>query len=332
MAQNKKIQKLLSGSNTKTFKTMLLCLVIILLSLMLICMIKTCFGRNKCYERKVIIDKTGYLPEDEDWNNIPDVIPPFNDNDLDSLPNKVSLEHLFPPIGNQEERGTCVAWAVGYNLKTALNAIEKGWRPEQLDSAIYQTSPKDLWLSIPQSQKGQNCAGTAFEPAFKVLMSEGVATMQAVPYVNLGNCSGRKTGDGNNKLAGFSRVVADSITAMPRKEQLKAYLNDSIPLVFGAKVGDRFMTWNNSDVIRSDTYNYSGMHASHAMVLVGYDDSKNAFRVRNSWGKEWGDEGSIWVDYDYFCSSDFCYAVFVAQNKSETVSQNREVQSQVVKK
>jgi len=311
MIQNKTIQKLLNKSQTERFKTILLCLVIILLSLMLICMIKTCFGCDTGNR------KTGYLPENENWDNIPDVIPPFKDDDLKNLAKNVSLEFLFPPIGNQGERGTCVAWAVGYNLKTALNAIDNHWTREQLDSAKNQTSPKDLWLSIPQSQKEQNCAGTAFEPAFKALMSDGAASMQAVPYENRkSDCTGRKTGNPNNKLASFSRVVADSITPMPSEAQIKAYLNDTIPLVFGAKLGNRFLNWNSDEPITYDNAdNYSGQHANHAMVLVGYDDSKNAFRVRNSWGKEWGDEGSIWVDYNFFCSSNFCFAVFVAKNK-----------------
>ena len=54
------------------------------------------------------------------------------------------------------------------------------------------------------------------------------------------------------------------------------------------------------------------------MALVGYDNSKNAFRVRNSWGTSWGDNGSIWVDYDFFCKS-FCFAAFVAQNPVKTL-------------
>jgi hypothetical protein len=59
-------------------------------------------------------------------------------------------------------------------------------------------------------------------------------------------------------------------------------------------------------------------HAYHAMVLAGYDDAKNAFRVRNSWGATWGDNGSIWVGYDFFCQS-FCFAAFVAQNPTASV-------------
>jgi C1A family cysteine protease len=307
MSQNK--NKRIFVSNSNWFGNLLKILAIILLLLVLICMVKTC---REC-DRSIIIDKTGYLPENEDWDNIPDVVPPYDDNDLDSLPDKVSLEAFFPPIGNQEDKGTCVAWAVGYNLKTALNAIEKQWTPEQLETPDNQTSPKDLFLSIPPSQKGQNCEGTTFEPAFSALMTDGVATMQAVPYKNLGGCNGTKEGNPDNTIANFSRIVSE--TEKPRVEHIKAYLNDTIPLVFGAKLGDHFMNWKGDGVINSDSHNYTGIHANHAMVIAGYDDSKHAFRVRNSWGTEWGDEGSIWVDYDFFCNN-FCYAVFVAQNNN----------------
>jgi hypothetical protein len=73
------------------------------------------------------------------------------------------------------------------------------------------------------------------------------------------------------------------------------------------------MSWNSSSIISYDTDTYKGQHAYHAMALVGYDDVKQAFRVRNSWGTSWGDNGSIWIDYDFFCTK-FCFAAFVAQN------------------
>ncbi|MCL2102000.1 MAG: hypothetical protein FWH22_09850, partial [Fibromonadales bacterium] len=66
-------------------------------------------------------------------------------------------------------------------------------------------------------------------------------------------------------------------------------------------------------------------HAYHAMVLVGYDDSKNAFRVLNSWGTSWGDRGSIWIDYDFFLNN-FCFAAFVAQNPNAQPPKENEQQ------
>jgi hypothetical protein len=36
------------------------------------------------------------------------------------------------------------------------------------------------------------------------------------------------------------------------------------------------------------------------MVVIGYSDSKNAFKVLNSWGRTWGDQGYGWIDYVSF--------------------------------
>lgn len=36
---------------------------------------------------------------------------------------------------------------------------------------------------------------------------------------------------------------------------------------------------------------------NHAVDLVGWDDSKGAWKLRNSWGKQWGEDGYIWIAY-----------------------------------
>ncbi len=33
------------------------------------------------------------------------------------------------------------------------------------------------------------------------------------------------------------------------------------------------------------------------MLVVGYSDEMNAFKVVNSWGKDWGNQGFVWIDY-----------------------------------
>ena len=292
--------------------TILKILLAVLLFLLILSIFKVLLDCRYIRFHTTIIDDTGYLPDNEDWDNIPDTIPPYDDNDLDSLPQYVSLEAYFPPIGDQGKYGTCVAWAVGYNLTTALNAIQNNWTHQQLEDPTYQTSPKDLWMGIAMGDKGSFCSGTTFEPTFYVLTSGGVASMKDVPYKNLGSCNGQYFGDDSNKLTCFKHIVATT-GGKPSVAQMKAYLNDTIPLVFAARLGDRFMEWDSDEVIASDTYLQPGMqHAAHAMVLSGYDDRKNAFRVRNSWGEEWGDDGSIWVDYEFFIN-EFCTEVFMAK-------------------
>ncbi len=40
-----------------------------------------------------------------------------------------------------------------------------------------------------------------------------------------------------------------------------------------------------------------GHCGGHAMVFVGYDDERSAYRVLNSWGDDWGDNGYVWWNY-----------------------------------
>jgi hypothetical protein len=274
-----------------------------------------------------IVSRTGWLAENENLDSIPQDID-IND-DSTALPSVKSLESKFPPIGDQGQYGTCVAWATGYNLKTSLNAIEKGWNATDLKTPANQTSPKDLWFVIGKPDKGANCEGTNFEPALDALISKGAENLNSVPYSNMGNCSGTSSGNANNKLANYRKIAYNnSLSGNAIKKDgmtqnnFKGYLAQGRPVLFGAKLGDRFMRWNSANIISSDTYNNPGMqHAYHAMILVGYDDSKKAFRVRNSWGTGWGDNGSIWVDYNFFLE-EFCFAAFVAQNQSSGISSN----------
>ena len=37
----------------------------------------------------------------------------------------------------------------------------------------------------------------------------------------------------------------------------------------------------------------------HAVVAVGYDDTQGRFRIRNSWGAAWGQNGYFTMPYQY---------------------------------
>ena len=45
--------------------------------------------------------------------------------------------------------------------------------------------------------------------------------------------------------------------------------------------------------------NTESILGGHAVVAVGYDDSKECFIVRNSWGTNWGDAGYFYMPYAY---------------------------------
>jgi len=262
------------------------------------------------------------LLQEENLNTTPKDVKNFSDADESSLPRAASIEDKFPPAQSQGSYGTCVAWSTGYAFKTALNAIERNWSSTDLAKPQNQTSPKDLWLAIPSGSRNLDCDGTSISAAMTALIAEGAASLSDVPYDMAKACNASPStakGNENNKLANYRKIAENQVTAgLGSKiegmttENFKTYLAQGRPIVFGATLGERFRKWSDKSVLSSD-YNFSG---GHAMVLVGYDDSKGtngAFRIRNSWGQNYGDNGSIWVDYDLFLNS-MCKYAYVAQN------------------
>ena len=268
-----------------------------------------------------LLGMLGYNMEDEHVEDQEDALV-YDDDTAGDLPSKVDLSKYFPPIGNQGNYGTCVAWATGYGMKSALDAKEKGYSSSQLSNSSYQCSAVDLWHLIPKSGKSTNCDGSNFEPALEAMMKSGCASMSDAPFTNSKmKCDGvNGLGNSKNKLNGY-RVIAysEAMSSNPQGMNVanfKYYLSKGYPILIGAQLGERFMGWQGSSVITSDTKDYKGQHAYHAMVVTGYDDSKQAFRVRNSWGStSWGDNGCIWVGYNHFIKQ-FVFGGWIAYNKS----------------
>jgi hypothetical protein len=86
-------------------------------------------------------------------------------------------------------------------------------------------------------------------------------------------------------------------------EKLKTFLAVAqVPFVMGipifrdfprGKVGEDFV-YNLSEPPSQEKF--GGLHA---ITIIGYDDSKRAFRMVNSWGPNWGDNGFIWLSEDF---------------------------------
>lgn len=264
--------------------------------------------------------KTGWKGSD-DPNTIPENLTnPFETNASD-LPGAVDLSQYLPPIGDQGQYGTCVAWATAYNCKTAMEAIKFELTPTQLASSGYQMSAKYLFTALADDKKGTDCNGSDFTPALDVMLNKGVATKAVVPYINMGNCASNLVESSWNEDAAkhkikYYRRIDDNVTT------IKQALAGKMPVIMGAKLDDSFMAWNSNTVYQNATTTTQvGVHAYHALCIVGYDNNKGprgAFKVVNSWSNQWGADGFIWVDYNFmFNGFAFNKNFFVAVNDEQ---------------
>jgi cathepsin L len=48
---------------------------------------------------------------------------------------------------------------------------------------------------------------------------------------------------------------------------------------------------------------------NHAITIIGWDDAKHAWLLKNSWGSDWGDNGYMWIDYNSNLIGSYSYWV-----------------------
>lgn len=208
---------------------------------------------------------------------------------MGTLPSKVDLASWFPIPGNQGQQSSCVGWAVAYGLKSYQEARERNIKPTS-NNQIY--SPSFIYNQI----KLNNCGGgSSIVQALNLLKSSGVSTIEDFPY-SQNECSALpnqniKQKAKNNAIAEWRRVnFVDDI-------EIKSQLNSGFPVVIGMWVDQGFENLGMNQIYSGPSGPEMG---GHAMIVAGYDDSKQAYKILNSWSANFGTNGYAWVSYNAF--------------------------------
>lgn len=222
---------------------------------------------------------------------IPLASTPFSGSDL---PTRVDLSDQLPPPGNQGAQNSCVGWAVAYAMKSYQERVEERWHLVDGDGAAVHDrvfSPAFIYNQINQGQDG----GAVFVDALNLLSSQGAALWSGMPY----DPSDYLTQPSDQNRAQAKRFRIDYWRRVNAQDpnEVKAQLAAGYPVVIGAIVDDGFKSLSHGDIWRDVTGTQRG---GHAMLVVGYDDTRAAFQLLNSWGTSWGDNGIGWLSYDLF--------------------------------
>jgi C1A family cysteine protease len=82
---------------------------------------------------------------------------------------------------------------------------------------------------------------------------------------------------------------------------MKGCLAEGYPFVMGFAVYTAFESTQvaQTGVLNLPDFGTEDLQGGHAVLVVGYDDNSNRFRVRNSWGPSWGQHGYFTMPYEY---------------------------------
>jgi C1A family cysteine protease len=208
------------------------------------------------------------------------------------LPTLVDLRPYDSPIRDQGQLGSCTAFAGEGAFH--FEARKQGIQPDMLGSPLFLYYEE----RVDQGTVGQD-SGASIREISKALSAKGI-------------CSEATWGYDISRYMQPPSAAAQAEAALHKATQylsvaqslaeMKSCLASGFPIMIG------FTVYQN---LETATVQASGMvpmpqgavMGGHANLLVGYDDSRQVFISRNSWGTGFGDKGYLYFPYAYLINS-----------------------------
>lgn len=202
------------------------------------------------------------------------------------LPARADLSARMPPPRSQGPSNTCPSWAVTYAAASQLR--------RRLNSSRRQDLTFSPSFSYNLVSGEPHCMGwSTIRDTLNLLRDVGALPIEQFAF-DPGWCGRRPTQEERAQAAQY-RIKGWAAVDATKLEVVKSMIADDMPVIFGLIVGSQFSQHRTSDVF--DTIEEGLGTLGHVMVVIGYDDERQAFRVQNSAGTNWGDGGRFWLSY-----------------------------------
>jgi len=202
-----------------------------------------------------------------------------------SLPERVDLSPKMPAVRPQGSTSTCVSWASTYAAGSlALRARGLASDLALSPSFTYNQVSHDQWCRV----------GTTISQTLKLLRDAGSLPISAFAFD--GGWCGRQPTPAELNAAKQFRIKNWAVFDARAPEKVKEQLARGVPVIFATRMTAKMGLLKGDAVLTEDDVPGEG----HAMVVVGYDNSKGAFLIQNSWGQGWASKGYGWFGYEFW--------------------------------
>jgi C1A family cysteine protease len=217
------------------------------------------------------------------------------------LPSSIDLRNKMPPVYDQGELGSCTANAL-------CGAIEADC-PGFMGSRLFLYYNERLIEHTVNSD-----SGAQLSDGIKTLKKNGICSEDTWPY----DINHYETKPPAYCYIEAKRHVVTSVKNIRQDiNTMKNWLNLGFPFVLGIEIFNEFESDEvaSSGIVPMPT-NSSTFLGGHAILVVGYDDSRQQWLCRNSWGCNWGIEGYFYLPYPYLLDTSLSSDLWVIKTIS----------------
>jgi len=137
------------------------------------------------------------------------------------------------------------------------------------------------------------CNGGWFGSVFEKMVRYPAMDEKKYPYA--GKTSSCRVRSGGEYYSIDSGMVG-SWQKAPSLKQIKTAICRYGVVSSAVKTSRMFMAYTGG--VYDEHLRVSGVtDIDHAINIVGWDDRKKAFLIKNSWGTSWGEKGYMWIEY-----------------------------------
>jgi len=196
------------------------------------------------------------------------------------------------PIRSQGSCGSCWAFGAIAAVEAQINIAKKN---PDLDIDL-----SEQHLTATCCSNCGDCGGGYPTSALSYIKRTGIPNETCYPYEAKNSPCNPCSDYEPYQIEDYKKIKA---TTADYKYALQEYG----PMVVVLRVQEDWFYYKSG--VYTPTWTGKLGWANHCVALVGFDDTKGAWHVKNSWGSRWGEQGYAWVRYGDLEKYNYGYVV-----------------------